>query len=144
MFGQILEPIVRSYFIEENDPNFPDMPGGWRCTVHMTKPKNPGFMKEERIIQALEPLFTTHRVVIDEESIRSEKLQRQITRICRQRNCLKHEDEIESFANCCQLFEDRLSVTQDIGIKRKQEEAYMRELQSFGDYSIDDPSWISR
>ena len=71
--------------------------------------------KEVRIIDTLEPVLTSHRLVIDEELIRRDvrkegveaekySLIRQLTHITRERGALPHEDRLEAVAGAVQHF----------------------------------------
>jgi hypothetical protein len=55
-------------------------------------------MKEERIIDTLEPVMNQHRLVIDESVARDETLMFQLTHLARERNCLAHDDRIDALA----------------------------------------------
>jgi hypothetical protein len=55
-------------------------------------------MKEKRIIDTLEPVFASHKLVFDTKAIRDELTQRQITRICAERGALKHDDRVDVLA----------------------------------------------
>ncbi len=142
MFKQVLEPIIREHFIEPNDPANPFDTNGWRCKCEMTKPKNPSAMKETRMIQALEPVATTHRLVIDEDIARDSEFQRQWTRLCEQRNCLEHEDMLDAIANAVQLWEDKLTRTSADAEKRRRDEHMKKLIEKYVGKPATDRVWF--
>lgn len=105
MFQELLTPFVRRHHIQPNaDPNHPD---GWACSlngIHATG------QKELRIIDTLEPVISTHRLVFDRSVAENTDLQHQLTRITRQRDALKHEDELDALAGAVKAWQDILRV----------------------------------
>lgn len=92
------EAIVR-HSVPKGHPNFPS---GWSCSL---TPIHSVTQKEKRIIATLEPLFTSHRLVVDPSCLRArpdqkthETLQYQITRITEERKCLQEDGMIDSLA----------------------------------------------
>jgi len=80
--------------------------------------------KERRIVETLEPLVTTHRLVVNSEVFRRDfrveyqnveeakrrfyRLTYQFTRMVRAKGALKHDDRVDSLAGACAHFADRL------------------------------------
>lgn len=62
------------------------------------------------------------RLVIDPGVARNEELQRQMTRITRERNCLRHDDELEALAMCVKMWEEVLNRDPDQGAARQRQE----------------------
>lgn len=60
--------------------------------------------KEVRIIEILEPVLNTHRLVVDESLARDETLMYQLTRITKDRNCLEHDDRLDALANAVAFY----------------------------------------
>lgn len=54
--------------------------------------------KEVRIIETLEPVLTTHRLVVDESVAADATLMYQLTHVTRERNCLSHDDRLDALA----------------------------------------------
>ncbi len=72
------------------------------CTIEETINS---VQKEKRIIDTLEPVFNSHRLVVDQELIRKDyelemqhQLFYQMTRLTKARSCLKHDDLIDVLA----------------------------------------------
>lgn len=94
--------------------------------------------KEDRIIDTLEPVLNQHRLVIDQKLIdwdyRSnpemapeERLPRmlmyQLTRMCREKGAVKHDDRVDALALGVKYFQDILAISakeQDIQKSRQQ------------------------
>jgi hypothetical protein len=94
--------------------------------------------KEDRIIDTLEPVLNQHRLVIDQKLIdwdyRSnpemapeERLPRmlmyQLTRMCREKGAVKHDDRVDALALGVKYFQDILAISakeQEINRSREQ------------------------
>ena len=94
--------------------------------------------KEDRIIDTLEPVLNQHRLVIDQKLIdwdyRSnpemapeERLPRmlmyQLTRMCREKGAVKHDDRVDALALGVKYFQDILAISakeQEISRSREQ------------------------
>lgn len=77
--------------------------------------------KERRIIDTLEPILNQHRMVVAETVIREDlqvedpdnQLFRQLTRITKDRNSLRHDDRLEAFASACKKLVELMSIDQE-------------------------------
>lgn len=92
--------------------------GGWAATVESIRnPRNAS--KEDRIVDELEPIASTHRLIIDEITGNNRDFQIQWTRIRRvpkalrrrEASQLSRDDEIDALASCCRMWRDRLDVS---------------------------------
>jgi len=136
--------------------------------------------KEDRIIDTLEPVLNQHRLIIDQKLIdwdyRSnpemapeERLPRmlmyQLTRMCREKGAVKHDDRVDALALGVKYYQDILAISakeQDIHRSRQQWENMVNGFLSaptlttdllVAGNTFDDPitqeegpivSWISR
>ena len=106
--------------------------------------------KEDRIIDSLEPVFNQHRLVIDPKVIKwdyesgSERptetrfqymLGYQISRMCREKGAVKHDDRVDALAQGVKWFTDALSISADSVIKDRKEQEWLDHLQAW----MDDP-----
>jgi len=106
--------------------------------------------KEDRIIDALEPVFNQHRMVIDPKVIQwdynsnadaaSESrfqymLGYQISRMCREKGAVKHDDRIDALAQGVKWFTDALALSAAEQIKTRKNEEWLDHLEAW----IDDP-----
>jgi hypothetical protein len=94
--------------------------------------------KEDRIIDTLEPVLNQHRLIIDQrlidwdyrsnpEMAPEERLPRmlmyQLTRMCREKGAVKHDDRVDALALGVKYFQDILAISakeQEIGRSRQQ------------------------
>ena len=112
--------------------------------------------KEDRIIDSLEPVFNQHRLVIDPKVIKwdydsgSERptetrfqymLGYQISRMCREKGAVKHDDRVDALAQGVKWFTDALSISADqVKVDREKQEwkdhlqAWMDDPQSEANY----------
>ena len=106
--------------------------------------------KEERIIDALEPILNQHRLVVDRNVIdwdyNSNKddapekrllymLFYQMSRMCREKGAVRHDDRLDALAQGVKYFTDAMSISAQEVIKQRKREDWNDLLEAF----IDDP-----
>ena len=141
MFVSLMEPVLQKYFLEPGQD--PDFPNGWHCQI---EGRNSTTQKEMRIIGALEPATSGHRVIVDPSVARNEDFQKQYTRITHQRNSLPHEDELESVANCIQEWRESLQQDPEKAAERSREKLLEEKLREhYEDCGMDfpEPRWFT-
>jgi len=79
--------------------------------------------KEARMIEALEPVMSSHRLVFDRRAISQEQTQKQITRLFDKRGALPHDDRVDVLSAAVSHWEDLLAtdVDQVIATNKEQE-----------------------
>ena len=75
--------------------------------------------KETRILAALEPAITQHRIVFDKRAIIQEETQKQITRIFDKKGALNKDDRVDVLASAISYWEDSLSISVDKIISKR-------------------------
>ena len=106
--------------------------------------------KEDRIIDSLEPVFNQHRLVIDPKVIEWDyasnaneatenrfqyMLAYQISRMCKERGAVRHDDRIDSLAQGVKWFTDALAISAQQQIKDRRHEEWIDHLEAW----MDDP-----
>ena len=106
--------------------------------------------KEDRIIDALEPVFNQHRLVVDRSGIEwdfksnpdeaPEKrlmymLFYQMSRMCREKGAVKHDDRLDALAQGVKYFTDAMGISAQEAIKERKRMEWNQMLEEF----IDDP-----
>jgi hypothetical protein len=106
--------------------------------------------KEDRIIDALEPVLNQHRLIMDrsvvEWDFNSNKdappedrllymLFYQMSRMCREKGAVKHDDRLDSLAQGVKYFTDALSISAYETVKVRRQEDFLDQLESW----LDDP-----
>jgi len=106
--------------------------------------------KEDRIIDSLEPVLNQHRLIIDrsvvewdynsnKEAPPEERLLYmlfyQMSRMCREKGAVKHDDRLDSLAQGVQYFTDAMSISAYETVKQRKQEDWQDMLESF----LDDP-----
>ncbi|WNH52417.1 phage terminase large subunit [Stenotrophomonas oahuensis] len=105
MFSALLEPVLAA--------NYP-------CTLEEVRASG---QKERRIIDDLEPLLNQHRLIVDARAAKADmdackgdereqkySLLYQLTRITKDRGCLRHDDRIDALAHGVRWFREALKV----------------------------------
>ncbi len=141
MMAELLRPILQRHFIPAGNEDCPD---GWGATIDNVRVTG---QKELRVIGALEPLFNSHKLVIDPSVARNMDLQKQITRITKQRRCLKNDDMVEALAMCCSQWQDVLSRDSDKAadnlIESEMNERIKKHYEAMGLMTSHGPNWIT-
>ena len=106
--------------------------------------------KEERIIDALEPVLNQHRLVVDRNVIdwdyNSNKddapekrllymLFYQMSRMCREKGAVRHDDRLDALAQGVKYFTDAMGISAQEVIKERKREEWNDMLAAF----LDDP-----
>lgn len=101
--------------------------------------------KEVRIIETLEPVMTTHRLVVDESVAADGVLMYQLTHVTRERNCLSHDDRLDALAGAVAELMATLRVDVDQAAREMKEAEQDELLEDFiesclrsaaGDYTL--------
>ena len=106
--------------------------------------------KEDRIIDSLEPILNQHRLIIDrgvidwdyasnKDSPAEERLLYmlfyQMSRMCREKRAVKHDDRLDCLAQGVKYFTDALSISAQDQIQMRKKEEWDNMLAEF----LDDP-----
>jgi hypothetical protein len=106
--------------------------------------------KEDRIIDALEPVMNQHRLIVDKSVVEwdynSNKdaapeerllymLFYQMSRMCREKGAVKHDDRLDSLAQGVKYFTDAMSISAYEAVKARRQEDWQDLLETF----LDDP-----
>jgi hypothetical protein len=106
--------------------------------------------KEDRIIDSLEPVLNQHRLIVDrsvvewdynsnKEAAPEERLLYmlfyQMSRMCREKGAVKHDDRLDSLAQGVKYFTDAMSISAYEAVKMRKQEEWNDILDTF----LDDP-----
>ncbi len=122
MFTALLRPVLLAAWEEANKNRRVDEWGGTK----IIETKTGQAQKERRMLSVLEPVTQQHRLVVNRELVEYDmasvnamegeddrhrySLFYQFTHITRERDCLGHEDRLESLAGCLAMFAGVLGV----------------------------------
>lgn len=132
MFRQLLKPVVYRIASEAKatPPSFDEEWNGWSNT-----------QKELRILDTLEPIVQSHRLVVDRSLIERDLLVgrdktqysfiQQFTRMARIKGCLPHEDRLEALSMACSYWVERMRVDKDRALENHQVEQKMQMARDF-------------
>ena len=106
--------------------------------------------KEDRIIDTLEPVLNQHRLVVDRSVIDwdynsnkdappEERLQymlfSQMSKMCREKGAVRHDDRLDCLAQGVKYFTDSLAISAHEQVKLRRQEDWSDMLEAF----VDDP-----
>jgi hypothetical protein len=98
--------------------------------------------KEKRIIDTLEPLMNSHRLVVDDLLIKEDfkqapdhQLFRQMSRLTRDKGSLKHDDAIDALAICASYWVDRLDRDQTLSYDQHKDDLLDKDLERFMEHT---------
>ncbi len=129
MFGQLFKPVLHKV-----------------CKARVLGPEDMPWasgQKETRILDALEPVVQSHRLVVSRRIIEADaKLQsddatqkysfiQQYTRLTRDRGALPHDDRVEAVAEACKYWTDQMDRDQEKSLATHKQRLLMDELKSF-------------
>lgn len=145
MFPTIFGPVLREHFLRpgESDEHPNDDGAGWACAITPTRATG---RKEERIIDTLEPVMASHRLVVHPRALDPDHpadagqgteytLQHQLTRLTRVKGCLRHDDRIDTLAGIVGKFQDYLHIDTRSATEKLRErelEDAMAEMRTMG------------
>ena len=104
--------------------------------------------KEDRIIDSLEPVLNQHRLIVDrgvidwdyasnKDSPAEERLLYmlfyQMSRMCREKRAVKHDDRLDCLAQGVKYFTDALSISAQDQIRLRKSEEWDNMLEDFLD-----------
>ena len=99
--------------------------------------------KEKRIIDTLEPIMNSHRLVVDDLIIKEDfklepdhQLFRQMTRITRDKGALRHDDQIDALAIAANYWVQRMDRDQILSYNQHKEDLLDQELERFMESAI--------
>ncbi len=128
MFSELLKPVLS---------------GIHRCHVEEVRHST---QKERRIIDTLEPVLMSHKLVISPEVIESDfrtaqkyeqavrlskMLIYQMTRITTERGCLRHDDRLDALSIAVARFTEQMARDEELGISEHRAELLDRDLETF-------------
>lgn len=146
MFRQLLKPVMiriaEAARLNPNDPDptarppmFDEEWNGWSST-----------QKEMRILDTLEPLVQSHRLVVDHKviendiAVQQDKSQysfiQQFTRMARIKGCLPHEDRLEAVSMACSYWIERMKLDKDRSLSTHKEALLDAELKKFMENAV--------
>jgi hypothetical protein len=99
--------------------------------------------KEKRIIDTLEPILNTHRLVVDELLVKEDfklepdhQLFRQMTRITRDKGALRHDDQIDALAIAANYWVERMDRDQIMSYQQHKDDLLQQDLDKFMETAI--------
>lgn len=122
MFTQLLKPILGRIY---------------PCTIEEVRSST---QKELRIIDTLEPVMSTHRLIVDQKIISSDyetavdptnSLFYQMTRITRDRAALRHDDRLDALAMAVAYWVEHMARDNNKAVSQLHDAALKDDLKSF-------------
>ena len=103
----------------------------WAGGCHVEEAEWSRNQKEQRIIDTMEPVMNTHRLVVDESVARDQTFIYQLTHITRQRGSLKHDDRLDALAGAVSYFQRVLELDMDKSAEEIREQELDDMLEDF-------------
>ena len=128
MFTQLLKPVLKKTY---------------PCSIEEVKHN---IQKEKRIIDTLEPVMTSHRLIIDRKVIQQDydstrsmppekalryQLMYQMSRITKHRGSLAHDDRLDVLAMAVSYWTEQMAQDADQAMKERKERALRDDLEKF-------------
>ena len=106
--------------------------------------------KEDRIIDSLEPVLNQHRLIVDRSVVEWDyksnpdeapehrlmyMLFYQMSRMCREKGAVKHDDRLDCLAQGVKYFTDAMSISVNETLRMKKQEEWQDLMEAW----VDDP-----
>jgi len=114
MFGKVIQPVIIQ-----------------NCGQVVIEEYRVSGQKEQRILNALEPIMAQHRLVFDTEVIMDKENQIQITRMQNKRGALKHDDRVDVLSAAVSYWTDALAIDPDREIQIKKQQDYENQVKDW-------------
>ena len=116
----------------------------------LVKEERANVRKEERIIDTLEPVMNQHRLIVnksvvdwDYNSNKDEAPEKrllymlfyQMSRMCREKYAVKHDDRLDALAQGVKYYTESFSISANEQMKQRKRDEFQDMLESF----LDDP-----
>jgi hypothetical protein len=139
MYTKLLQPVVSKVFQEAG------LPG---CTCEEVKHSR---QKELRIIDTLEPVIASHRLVVDQELVRRDyesvkglpeevagkyRLMYQLTHITKDRGSLLQDDRLDALSMMVAHYTQLMAVDTQKAVARSRDKAMAAELARFAEHVV--------
>ena len=127
MFTQLLKPVLTKTY---------------PCSIEEVRHST---QKEKRMIDTLEPVLNSHKMVIDEKIIKEDfeseqdlkyKLFYQLTRLTRDRGALIHDDRLEALSMAVNYWTEIMDRDAEDAVEEHKEHLLHLELEKFMDHAI--------
>ncbi len=128
MFTELLKPVLGKYY---------------PCTVEEIRATG---QKELRIIETLEPVMSTHRLVVDQKLIEKDyrtaetdikySLFHQMTRITKERGALAHDDRLDAVEGAVRYWTKSMARDNDKAGQQFKDKLMQKELKDFGKHVL--------
>ena len=129
MYGKMLEPYMMKY-----------------CPDTKLEEVRATGQKEPRIIDCLEPLVNTHRLVVDKDMLDKDinntivySFTHQYTKLTKVKQSIRHDDKIDAVAQGVMFLQDKIGDNEEFGYERHLEDIAAENLQAtldlFGGYT---------
>ena len=131
MFNQLLKPVLVEH--------------GYSVTIEEVRHNK---QKELRIIDTLEPLLSSHRLILDPKIINNDYnslskrggstadnlsylLMYQLSRLTRDKGSLRHDDRLDALSMACGYWVEHMAQSVDEAVRNMKDERVDRELEKF-------------
>jgi hypothetical protein len=149
MFAKLLQPYVKDAWKKANK----ERPRTDQGVTAIESERSAKVQKELRILEVLEPVFQSHRLVIAKEVLQEDvsqvnrrdgtelrdrySLMYQITRLTREKDCLTHDDRVEGLSGLLNMFLDMMGLHPGEEAEKRRARDLDEELDRF-DREFDD------
>lgn len=119
----LLQSTIRKHTLRPGD--HPDFPDGWGCRIDTVHAHG---QKELRIINSIEPLSSSHRLIVDRSVVEhtqgdrdEDDFQFQFSRLTREPECLSEDGKLDALQILCRMFDTSIIVDPGKSNQRLQE-----------------------
>jgi hypothetical protein len=125
-YRPLFQSILKRFYLEPHED--PAFPAGWKASmIGDTKLTHSTAQKEVRIITAIEPVLSNHRLIVTPASLHQPGMAQegqlwfQLSRLTNERKCLKEDAKADSLAGVIKAFAHTLRVDPEVSKLRHLE-----------------------
>lgn len=140
-YQQLLGAALRRHFVKLGEDS--RFPGGWACSLNMHRAS---VQKELRIIGTLEPVVSSHRLIVDRSVVMREEtdiryeFQYMFARITKQRKCLREDGRLDALEIAVRAWQNALAQEPEKAADRIRDAKMAAIIREHQDASGDLPA----
>ena len=136
-YEAIMAMAIRRLVVKPGDDT--RFPNGWACQIIGTRAQG---QKELRIIETLEPVISTHRLVMDPSTLVTDadrksldnNVQYQLSRITKDRDCLREDGMVDALTIALRAWQNELRADPDTSSDAREKRSLLDQLREMTEY----------
>lgn len=136
VYEAVMSMAIRRFTVKTGEDS--RFPNGWTCRIEKVRAVG---QKEVRIIECLEPIISTHRMVVAPDVLEEDgndkldnNLQYQISRITKDRGCLREDGKADALSIVMRAWQDALRLDPHKSGDAREKRTLLDQLREVADF----------